>query len=42
MVHFGKWIYDPKTKTLTHSESDGGVRQVAHIHFRDPVKSGSF
>ena len=22
MVHFGKWIYDPKTKTLSHSESD--------------------
>ena len=22
MIHCGKWIYDPKTKTLTHSESD--------------------
>jgi hypothetical protein len=35
MVHFGKWIYDPKTKTLSHSESDWERSLRNFTHFSD-------
>ena len=35
MVHFGKWIYDPKTKILTHSESDWERSLRNFTHFSD-------
>ena len=35
MVHFGKWMYDPKTKTLTHSESDWERSLRNFTHFSD-------
>jgi hypothetical protein len=35
MIHFGKWTYEPKTKTLTHSESDWKRSLRNFTHFSD-------
>jgi hypothetical protein len=35
MVHFGQWTYDPKTKTISHSESEWNRSLRNFTHFWD-------
>ena len=35
MIYFGKWTYEPKTKTITHSESDWERSLRNFTHFSD-------
>lgn len=35
MIQFGKWIYDPRTKTLSHSESEWNRSLRNFTHFSD-------
>jgi len=35
MIHFGKWTYEPNTKTISHSESDWERSLRNFTHFSD-------